>query len=255
MGAPREAGRASRPSGTCSAAAVSALGGFQVEVPALERYIKGSWRLFRVWAKTEPGSRAPAMGVAAMRGFAGHFVRGSHPHAIIMVMTGHRCSSRTPELLDLRTGDCRFSANICMTVLKDTKVGGSIGVAQEVSVLDKFFLPPRLRRQVANTLRSHVLLGMTATQLGEVRNAATRALVCTNSFAKVADRRRWPALKAMRPYATRALQEGASNTMPNEVRHRRCESAKRLGQLKVRTLRAMTTWKRGLQLPSQTCWP
>ena len=142
-----------------------------------------------------------------------------------------------------------------MMILRDTKMGGSIGVTEEVSVLDKFFLLPRLRRQVANILRGHVLVGMTATQFGELRNVAIHALVCTNSFAKVADRGRWPALKAMRPYVTMALQDGASDTMPNEVRHRRCESAKRLGQLKVRTLQAMTTRKRGLQLPSQTRWP
>ena len=163
-----------------------------------------------------------------------------------MIMTG-----RTAELLELRTGDCQFSANVCMLIRRDTKIGGRIGVTEEVSVLDKFLLP-RLRRQVANTLRGHVLVGMTATQFRKLwkeaihalglpsdyqpyglrRGGATSWFQSTNSFARVADRGRWRALKAMRLYITTALQDWASDTMPHEVRHNCGESAKRLWQLK-----------------------
>ena len=49
---------------------------------------------------------------------------------------------------------------------------------------------------------------------------------------KVTDHGRWRAPKAMRRYITTALQDWASDTMPHEVRHNCCESAKRLWQLK-----------------------
>ena len=155
-------------------------------------------------------------------------------------------------MLELRTGDCQFSDKVGMLVLRDTKIGSRLGVNEEVSVLDSFLLP-RLRRQAAETLVGDVIVSLTASKFRSVwrdaisclglphsyqpyglrRGGATAWFQTSNSFSTVANRGRWRSLKPMGLYITTALQEWATDTLPDEVRHNCREAAKELWQLKV----------------------
>ena len=224
--------------GEAKSVLANTLCGLQHEVPSLFRQLHGSWRLYGVWTRSEPQRRAPALDLTVTQGIAGFFAAQGQTRAAVCVLLSHHCCLRSAEMFEMRTGDFNFASSICMLLLRDTKIGGRIGITEDVTVLDAFLLP-RLRVAVRETYPGDVIIGMTpaaframwkqavrALQLpgtvqpyGLRRGGATAWFQATNSFAKVAERGRWRALQAMRLYITTAIQEWASMTLPQEVRN------------------------------------
>ncbi len=153
-----------------------------------------------------------------------------------MILVAHHCCLRTAEHLEVRTGDVAFARELCMLVLRDTKIGGRIGAHEEVTVLDKWSLG-KLKELLPRVTAGHTLAGLSGHEFRRIwkqaiaalkldkrtqpyglrRGGATAWFQASGSFAKVAERGRWKTLKALRLYITTALQEMASGTTSLET--------------------------------------
>ena len=127
-----------------------------------------------------------------------------------MTLCGHHCILRTGELLEVRRSDIHAYGAGMRLKLRDTKVGGRIGVDEWTSVTDPFLqlcftaayrdlkpgdslcgLAPHAYRKLWRQCCNKLGLAKTVQPYGLRRGGATAYFAICGSFDKTADRGRW----------------------------------------------------------------
>ena len=197
---------------------------------SLKQKLPGAWRLYKAWAKHEPGRRAPPLTVLMMQAVAGYFAYQGEKRAAVMICTAHHCILRTGEMLSLRSTDVTFAGTLCQLRLRDTKIGQRLDITEETNILDpwlfrtfkkviKFVYPgdvlvgmtPRAFRQMWASAVKAVGLPQAYKPYGLRRGGATAFFQHCGSFGRTANRGRWGTEQAMRQYVTTALAELAEH--------------------------------------------
>ena len=205
------------------------LSGLAHFVPGLRGHQAGSWRLYKAWAKAEPGDRAPPFTVAMTQAISGVMLSKGYPRAAWCTMLAFHCVLRTGEFLELRSTDTEVLPRSIQLRLRETKIGGRLNITEDVLVLDKWLVSVT-RRLLATVFKGDVLVGMSARAYrslwrecadtlklplacqpyGLRRGGATAFFQACGSRSRTADRGRWASERAMKTYVTTALQEMAA---------------------------------------------
>jgi integrase len=202
------------------------LSGLQHKVHSLRGRLRGAWRLYGTWTKSEPPSQAPPMTVAMVHAMAGFFASLGERAAAIMILVAFNCILRIAEMCKLRPIDCTATAKSVLMVLIDPKVGGRAGVHEQVTCTDPW-LAPLLSQLVNTTPSGGRLLGMDGFKFRRIwkkgrtalglpakytpysirRGGATALFKHCGRYDKVSEKGRWNSVKAMRGYINAALTE------------------------------------------------
>ena len=201
------------------------------EVRVLKNQLNGAWQLHNCWSRIELPKRAPAIPSNTARGIAGYFLKRGFEGTCLMVLIAHHCILRTAEMLSLLSTDITFSDVGALLVLRDTKMGGRIGVTEQVTVTEPA-LRRALERWVSKRMRGLPVCELSAYKFrktwheairrlhlppetqpyGLRRGGATTLFQHSGTFDTVANVGRWNTLKACRVYVTTALAEWNSWT-------------------------------------------
>jgi len=202
------------------------LSGLSFHVQSLTGRLSASWKLHKIWERTEPAVRTPPLTMAMVRAISGEFLRRGHPRAAFCILVGYHCLLRTGELLGLLVGDIRCTACTTQILLRNTKSGQRLNIQELVPVSDVF-----LRQCAQEVLRSshhgEIVCGMSSYKFRQVwgdalyrlkiearflpyglrRGGATAFFQRTGSFSLTSDRGRWRNERTTRCYVTSALLE------------------------------------------------
>ena len=226
------------------------LSAFSHFIPSLRGQLPATWRLYGAWGRTEMPNRAPCIDVELLHGLSGYMLKRGHRGAAVATLAAHHCCWRTSELLEVRTTDITLGLRATTILLRDTKMGGRIGVHENCTVKDAFVLRA-IRNYLPLVQKGATLVGLTAYEyrklFGEAvcalglprrykpyglrRGGATCCFQASGRFDLVADRGRWQSLRAMRVYITTALQELAADQRSVDVSARCANFAKLLHHL------------------------
>ncbi len=114
----------------------STLSGLVYFTISLKRKLPGAWRLYKAWAKHEPGRRAPPLTVLMTQAVAGYFAHQGEKRAAVMICAAHHCILRTDEMPSLRSTDVTFAGTLCQLRLRGTKIGQRLDITEETCILD-----------------------------------------------------------------------------------------------------------------------
>ena len=206
------------------------LSGLQHFIPSLRHRLHGSWRLHGAWRRSEPPTQVPPLTRMMVWGISGWFASKAFADEAVAILLAFHCILRTDEMLSLLCGDCTVGAGVVLLSLRDTKIGGRLGVVQRTEVTDAFLfralvkllgrkqrgqkvismLPSKFRYWWRKCLKA---LGIPAcyTPYGLRRGGATALFLRSGSYDVVTQRGRWQSLHAMRQYVDGALVHLASD--------------------------------------------
>ena len=197
----------------------------------LSGFLKGSWRLYTVWCRSEVGAKATPMTRRIARAMAGKALQKRWFHTALQILVGFECLLRTAELCSLTPGAFEVADDCSHAVLflEKTKGQARTGVKETVPIVDQVLCSwlqavkqvetpgtvlgeggsPGFRKQFAALLKELDLQNLGYQPYSLRRGGATALFSSSGKYDVCCELGRWRNVRTARGYIDQAMRDMA----------------------------------------------